>query len=48
VCAPTKPIFVSGCCALIASATLQSFFQRRRGRVDDDVIKILRDGEAFF
>src|SRR5271170_661698 len=26
VCAPTKPILVSGFCALIASATLQSFF----------------------
>jgi hypothetical protein len=26
VCAPTKPIFVSGFCALMASATLQSFF----------------------
>jgi hypothetical protein len=25
-CAPTKPIFVSGRCCLIASATLQSFF----------------------
>jgi len=23
-------------------------FQRRRGRIDDDVIEILRDGEAFF
>src|SRR6266568_7241806 len=26
VCAPTKPIFVSGFCDLMASATLQSFF----------------------
>ena len=26
VCAPTKPILVSGFCALMASATLQSFF----------------------
>ena len=26
VCAPTKPILVSGFCALIASATLRSFF----------------------
>src|SRR6266550_4131152 len=26
VCAPTKPIFVSGFCDLIASATLQSSF----------------------
>ena len=26
VCAPTKPILVPGFCALMASATLQSFF----------------------
>ncbi len=26
VCAPTKPILVAGFCALMASATLQSFF----------------------
>ena len=41
VCAPTKPIFVSGFCDLMASATLQSFF-------NDGVLVLMMTWSKFF
>ena len=47
VCAPTKPIFVPGFCALIASATLQSFFSDGVEVWMMTCSIILRDAQGF-